>query len=175
MTIFRSSPKSVSRGSSTRSMSQSTRRMCSRPTCPAPPASRLVLLKTLLSRSIHPCEPRTMQDVFMDEREDKVRLLRVAAGGFLGLRETKFLIPFDAVTATVRSWGRRECSTGKRRSIFTIGHSARRIDACLALLGGNGSGHRHPDDLPFAPQPAVWPMMAFSGCSSWRRRAGGWQ
>ena len=39
-----------------------------------------------------------VDDLFVDDREHKVRLLRVAAGGFLGLGETKFLIPVDAIT-----------------------------------------------------------------------------
>ncbi len=34
----------------------------------------------------------------VDDREHKVRFLRVAAGGFLGLGETKFLVPVDAIT-----------------------------------------------------------------------------
>jgi sporulation protein YlmC with PRC-barrel domain len=43
-----------------------------------------------------------VDDLLMDDREDKVRLLRVAAGGFPGLGETKSLIPADAMT-TVNS------------------------------------------------------------------------
>jgi sporulation protein YlmC with PRC-barrel domain len=39
-----------------------------------------------------------VDDLLVDDREHKVRLLRVAAGGFLGLGETKFLIPVDAIT-----------------------------------------------------------------------------
>lgn len=39
-----------------------------------------------------------VDDLLVDEREHKVRFLRVAAGGFLGLGETKFLIPIDAIT-----------------------------------------------------------------------------
>jgi sporulation protein YlmC with PRC-barrel domain len=39
-----------------------------------------------------------VDDLLVDDREHKVRFLRVAAGGFLGLGETKFLIPVDAVT-----------------------------------------------------------------------------
>ena len=34
-----------------------------------------------------------VDDLLVDEREHKVRFLRVAAGGFLGLGETKFLRP----------------------------------------------------------------------------------
>lgn len=38
-------------------------------------------------------------DLFIDERERKVRLLQVnAGGGFLGLGETKLLIPVELVT-----------------------------------------------------------------------------
>lgn len=36
--------------------------------------------------------------LLVDEGEEKVRFLEVAAGGFLGLGERKFLIPVDAVT-----------------------------------------------------------------------------
>ncbi len=39
-----------------------------------------------------------VDDLVIDDREHKVRFLRVAAGGFLGLGETKFLIPVDAIT-----------------------------------------------------------------------------
>ena len=39
-----------------------------------------------------------VDDLLVDDLEHKVRFLRVAAGGFLGLRETKFLIPVDAIT-----------------------------------------------------------------------------
>ena len=40
----------------------------------------------------------TVDDLMVDDRERKVRFLRVAAGGFLGLGEEKFLIPVDTVT-----------------------------------------------------------------------------
>jgi sporulation protein YlmC with PRC-barrel domain len=39
-----------------------------------------------------------VEDLLVDDREHKVRFLRVAAGGFLGLGEAKFLIPVDAIT-----------------------------------------------------------------------------
>jgi sporulation protein YlmC with PRC-barrel domain len=39
-----------------------------------------------------------VDDLLVDDREHKVRFLRVATGGFLGLGETKFLIPVDAIT-----------------------------------------------------------------------------
>lgn len=39
-----------------------------------------------------------VDDLLIDDAEKKVRFLRVAAGGFLGLGERKFLIPVDAVT-----------------------------------------------------------------------------
>ena len=38
-----------------------------------------------------------VDDLLMDERERKVRFMRVATGGFLGLGETKFLLPVDAI------------------------------------------------------------------------------
>jgi len=40
----------------------------------------------------------TVDDLMIDDNEKKVRLLLVASGGFLGIGETKFLIPIDAVT-----------------------------------------------------------------------------
>lgn len=43
-----------------------------------------------------------VNDLLVDEREVKVRFLEVAAGGFLGLGERKFLIPVDAVTRIER-------------------------------------------------------------------------
>jgi sporulation protein YlmC with PRC-barrel domain len=39
-----------------------------------------------------------VDDLLVDDRERKVRFLRVAAGGFLGLGETRFLVPVDAIT-----------------------------------------------------------------------------
>ena len=36
--------------------------------------------------------------LMIDDRDTKVRFLQVAAGGFLGLGERKFLIPVDAIT-----------------------------------------------------------------------------
>jgi CBS domain-containing protein/sporulation protein YlmC with PRC-barrel domain len=39
-----------------------------------------------------------VDDLFIDEREQKVRFLEVASGGFLGLGATKFLLPVDAIT-----------------------------------------------------------------------------
>ena len=40
-----------------------------------------------------------VDDLLVDDREHKVRFLSVAAGGFLGLGEAKFLIPVDAITS----------------------------------------------------------------------------
>jgi sporulation protein YlmC with PRC-barrel domain len=39
-----------------------------------------------------------VDDLLIDEREQKVRFLQVSSGGFLGLGATKFLIPVDAIT-----------------------------------------------------------------------------
>ncbi len=39
-----------------------------------------------------------VDDLLIDDREKKVRFLRVATGGFLGLAATKILIPVDAIT-----------------------------------------------------------------------------
>lgn len=39
----------------------------------------------------------TIDDLLIDEREQKVRFLQVASGGFLGLGATKFLLPVDAI------------------------------------------------------------------------------
>lgn len=39
-----------------------------------------------------------VDDLLLDESEQKVRFLQVAAGGLLGMGESKFLIPVDAVT-----------------------------------------------------------------------------
>jgi len=38
-----------------------------------------------------------VEDLFVDDRERKVRFLQVASGGFLGIGETKFMIPVDAI------------------------------------------------------------------------------
>jgi CBS domain-containing protein/sporulation protein YlmC with PRC-barrel domain len=40
----------------------------------------------------------TVNDLFIDEQERKVRFLEVSSGGFLGLGATKFLLPVDAIT-----------------------------------------------------------------------------
>jgi sporulation protein YlmC with PRC-barrel domain len=39
-----------------------------------------------------------VNDLFIDDREHKVRFLEVSSGGFLGLGTTKFLLPVDAIT-----------------------------------------------------------------------------
>jgi sporulation protein YlmC with PRC-barrel domain len=39
-----------------------------------------------------------IDDLLIDDQESKVRFMRVASGGFLGIGETKFMIPIDAVT-----------------------------------------------------------------------------
>src|SRR5205823_1454428 len=39
-----------------------------------------------------------VDELFVDEGEQRVRFIRVASGGFLGLVETKFLMPVDAIT-----------------------------------------------------------------------------
>jgi sporulation protein YlmC with PRC-barrel domain len=38
-----------------------------------------------------------IEDLMIDDRESKVRFLQVASGGFLGLGESKVLIPVDAI------------------------------------------------------------------------------
>jgi len=40
----------------------------------------------------------TVNDLFIDEQERKVRFLEVSSGGFLGLGATKFLLPVEAIT-----------------------------------------------------------------------------
>jgi len=39
-----------------------------------------------------------VNDLLIDEHDRRVRFLEVASGGFLGLGQTKFLIPVDAIT-----------------------------------------------------------------------------
>ncbi len=39
-----------------------------------------------------------VDDLMIDDREGRVRFLLAGSGGFLGIGETKFLIPVDAVT-----------------------------------------------------------------------------
>jgi sporulation protein YlmC with PRC-barrel domain len=60
-----------------------------------------------------------IDDLFIDQKEQKVRFLEVSAGGFLGLGETKFMIPVDAITAIsadeVRIDQTRERVTGAPR------------------------------------------------------------
>jgi sporulation protein YlmC with PRC-barrel domain len=40
----------------------------------------------------------TVEDLFVDDEENKVRFLQIGSGGFLGIGERKFLIPVDAIT-----------------------------------------------------------------------------
>lgn len=40
----------------------------------------------------------SIDDLFIDEPDRKVRFLEISSGGFLGLGATKFLIPVDAIT-----------------------------------------------------------------------------
>lgn len=40
----------------------------------------------------------TVDALLIDDQESKVRFLRVASGGFLGIGEKTFLIPVDAIT-----------------------------------------------------------------------------
>ncbi len=40
--------------------------------------------------------------LFVDTEEEKVRFLRIAAGGFLGIGERKWLIPVDAITRVAK-------------------------------------------------------------------------
>lgn len=40
----------------------------------------------------------TVDDLMLDDRENRVRFLQVAHGGFLGIGEDHFLVPVDAVT-----------------------------------------------------------------------------
>lgn len=39
-----------------------------------------------------------VDDLLLDDRENRVRFLRVAHGGFLGIGEQHFLVPVDAIT-----------------------------------------------------------------------------
>jgi sporulation protein YlmC with PRC-barrel domain len=61
----------------------------------------------------------TVDDLLIDDRDRKVRFLQVAAGGLLGLGETKFLVPVDAITRisseAVHIDQTREHVTGGRR------------------------------------------------------------
>jgi sporulation protein YlmC with PRC-barrel domain len=41
----------------------------------------------------------TVDELFIDDRERRVRYIQVASGGFLHLGQTKFLIPSDAISS----------------------------------------------------------------------------
>ena len=43
-----------------------------------------------------------VEDLLVDDEEDRVRFLRIGSGGFLGLGREHFLVPVDAVTAVGR-------------------------------------------------------------------------
>ncbi len=40
-----------------------------------------------------------VEDLLVDDRDTKVRFLEVASGGFLGLGETKFLLPVETISS----------------------------------------------------------------------------
>jgi sporulation protein YlmC with PRC-barrel domain len=44
----------------------------------------------------------TVEDLYADAEEGKVRFLEVSAGGFLGLGEKHFLVPVEAVSEVLR-------------------------------------------------------------------------
>ena len=52
--------------------------------------------RTVLDR--HGEEVGKVDDLMIDDREHKVRFMRVASGGFLGMGEKTFMIPIDAIT-----------------------------------------------------------------------------
>jgi sporulation protein YlmC with PRC-barrel domain len=43
-----------------------------------------------------------VDEIFVDEQDKRVRFLRVAAGGFLGIGERHFLVPVDAVKSVTK-------------------------------------------------------------------------
>jgi sporulation protein YlmC with PRC-barrel domain len=47
----------------------------------------------------HGEELGTVDQLYIDDRERKVRFLQVASGGFLGIGQSTVLIPIDAITA----------------------------------------------------------------------------
>jgi len=55
----------------------------------------------------------TVDDLLIDDDEKKVRFIQVASGGFLGLGETKFLLPVDAIVRVERA-SVRICRTRDR-------------------------------------------------------------
>jgi len=42
-------------------------------------------------------ETGEIDDLLIDESEQKIRFLRIASGGFLGIGKTTFLVPIDAI------------------------------------------------------------------------------
>ena len=46
----------------------------------------------------HGEEIGSVDDLLMDDRENRVRFLKVGHGGFLGIGEDHFLVPVDAIT-----------------------------------------------------------------------------
>jgi len=56
--------------------------------------------RTVVDR--HGDEVGKVEDLLVDERENKVRFLRVGEGGFLGLGKTHYLVPVDVVVAVDR-------------------------------------------------------------------------
>jgi sporulation protein YlmC with PRC-barrel domain len=46
----------------------------------------------------------SVDDLYFDRQERKVRFLEVGAGGFLGMGEKHFLVPVEAVTEVGEAW-----------------------------------------------------------------------
>jgi CBS domain-containing protein/sporulation protein YlmC with PRC-barrel domain len=55
-------------------------------------------IRGLKSLDVSGEELGSVNDLFIDEQERKVRFLEVSSGGFLGLGATKFLLPVEAIT-----------------------------------------------------------------------------
>ena len=74
----------------------------------------------------------TVDDLLIDDRDRKVRFLQVASGSVLGLGETKFLLPVNAVTRitsdTVHIDRRREQVVGAPRYDPELGEERNRDD-----------------------------------------------
>ena len=79
-----------------------------------------------------------VDDLLIDEREQKVRFLEVTSGGFLGLGATKFLLPVDAITRltddSVYINQSRESVAGAPRYDPTLVEE-RYVRMCIATMG----------------------------------------
>jgi sporulation protein YlmC with PRC-barrel domain len=97
-----------------------------------------------------------VDDMFVDDHEQKVRFLQVSSGGVLGFGETTFLIPVDAVmhisgdTVHINQARQYVASAPRYHPNLVDQHSAENIYAYYGYAPYWGSGYIYPP-YPYYP------------------------